>query len=152
MITEDYVSFETAKLLKAKGFTEGEDCFGFYDKKGSIHFCQTFGDISDYDEDTCIDAPTLQMAMRWLRDVHHIVLVVDYDYECTDKSYCYKVYCLGENGKPKRVPIYGARYDIEGNQSIDIVSYRDYERSRFEYVKYEEACEAGIKYCLENLI
>jgi len=162
MITEDYVSFETAKLLKEKGFDE--PCEAWYAEYTSVWGVDSSGDrkyiVIQFDDKNRFDedykflcyAPTLQMAMRWLRDVHHIVLVVDYDYECTDKSYCYKVYCLGENGKPKRVPIYGVGYDIEGNQYRELVSYRDYERSCFEYVKYEEACEAGFKYCLENLI
>ena len=143
IIEENYVSLETAKLLKEKGFDWNCESKRFYPEP-------------DYDQESPngVSAPTLQMAMRWLREVHHIVLVVDYDYdyEYTDKSYCYKVYCLGENGKPERVPIYGVGYDIEGNQHRVLVSYRNYERSFFEYIKYEEACEAAIKYCLKNLI
>jgi len=168
MITEDYVSFETAKLLKEKEFPQEYDryhsmVYNEEDYKDEYEVQRMVletrlvkaGTLSSYPigvpEPKCY-CPTLQMAMRWLREVHHIVLVVDYDYECTDKSYCYKVYCLGENGKPERVPIYGIRYDIEGNQHRDLVSYRDYKRSFSEYAKYEEACEAAIKYCLENLI
>ena len=156
-MTEDYVNFETAKLLKEKGFDE--TCTHVCNiESGKILEADfytsryVYNSWLDKNEPQLIAVPTLQMAMKWLREVHHIVLVVDYDYECTDKSYCYKVYRLGENGKPERVPIYGVGYDIEGNQYRELVSYRDYERSRFEYVKYEEACEAAIKYCLENLI
>ena len=126
MITEDYVSYEIAKLLKAKGFTEGEDCFGFYDKKGSIHFCQTFGDISDYDEDTCIDAPTLQMAMKWLREVHKIAINIGWG-EAFEENYQWWCIILNQN-------------------SGKILRESEYHKT------YEEACEAAIKYCLENLI
>jgi hypothetical protein len=52
-ITEDYVSFEIAKLLKEKGFDE--KVISFYPP----------GDIQ---------RPTLQMAMKWLREVHNINL------------------------------------------------------------------------------
>ena len=98
------------------------------------------------------NAPSLQMAMKWLREVHNILLIPDYDYECTDKSWCYKIYQLGENGKPKRVPVKGVSYDINGEPHVEVVAYRDYERSFADYATKEEAIEEGIKYCLENLV
>ena len=65
-ITEDYVSFETAKLLKEKGFDECplyryDDCGQFwvqggYDKTIKWHF----------------PAPTIQMTMKWLREKHNV--------------------------------------------------------------------------------
>ena len=73
-ITEDYCSFEISKLLKEKGFYS-EDCFAFYNKNGNIGFLQTFGDMSDYLGDNNIDAPTLQMALKWLREVHNIHII-----------------------------------------------------------------------------
>ena len=64
MITEDYVSFETAKLLKEKGFDE--PCIYVYRHDGSE-------DIWDADkEDIACQKPTLQMAMKWLREKHNI--------------------------------------------------------------------------------
>ena len=91
--------------------------------------------------------------MKWLREVHNIIIAIDYDYEFTSDSYCFKIYRLGENGKPERCAVKGEHYDKETNKMVeDIVGYRDYERSCDEYVTYEQACEAAIKYCLENLI
>ena len=146
MITEDYVSFETAKLLKEKGFDEVK-C------QNSPHFAYNKdGQFSGPSWDTEYKTPTLQMAMKWLRDAHNVLVIPDYDYECTDKSYCYKIYKLGENGKPERVPIEGVSYDMLGEPHTEIVAYRDYKRSYSDYKTYEEACEAAIKYCLENLI
>lgn len=64
MITEDYVSFEVAKLLKEKGF---EILTGkVYDNQNKL----------DYQNVVCwqekrlpyISAPTHQMAMKWLRE------------------------------------------------------------------------------------
>ena len=74
MITEDYVSFETAKLLKEKGFDER--CFSFYWSDGSL-------DANSHDKKTNLRnstssnpvAPTLQMAMKWLREVTNSILV-----------------------------------------------------------------------------
>ena len=149
MITEDYVSFETAKLLKEKGFDEV--CIGFYTPQKELHF--TFlGETNSIWLDDSISAPTLQMAMKWLREVHNILLVVDYEYECNTTPYFFKIYRLGENGKPERVPIKGVSYDKDNNATEHIVGYRDWERSKSDYSTYEEAAEAAVKYCIENLI
>ena len=139
MITEDYVSFETAKLLKEKGFWEN---------------CPF--SLSKLDEKTgeaeTVRCPTLQMVVNWLEEVHHILVIPDYIYECTDTSWVYKIYRLGENGKPERNAIIGTSYDSNGNPTLHTVGYRDYDVSEQEYATRTEAVEEGIKYCLENLI
>jgi hypothetical protein len=71
MITEDYVSFETAKLLREKGFREptlayayGQDMIGYYNQPRVT---------DDYKvEAGRYPLPTLQMAMKWLREVHKL--------------------------------------------------------------------------------
>ena len=147
MVTEDYISFDTAKLLKKKGFNWNTDKQFNLDK---IVGDYNITDRSRYPE-KYLDAPTLQMAMKWLREKHDILLIVDYDYECTGTPYCYKIYRLGEYGKPERVAVKGVSYDKYDNPTTHIVGWRDYERSYKDYGTYEDACEAGIKYCL-NLI
>lgn len=144
MITEDYVKFETAQLLEEKGFDE--TCFRWADTKEQY-------ESDDWDVWNCsghaIGIPTLQKAMKWLREVHHIIVAIDYDYEFTDTSYCYKIYQLGENGKPERVAITGVS---DGDEEEHIVGFRDYKRSYKDYATYEDAADDGIRYCLENLI
>ena len=147
MITEDYVSVEIAKLLNEKGFDEV--CFK-YALNGEIYNNGDF--VISHVDDVEVGIPTLQMAVKWLEEVHNILLIPDYDYECTDKSWCYKIYQLGENGKPKRVPVEGVSYDMNGEPHVEVVAYRDYQRSFADYATKEEAIEDGIKYCLENLI
>ena len=63
MITEDYVSFEVAKLLKEKGFDER--CRNSYNLEGKFYVhtqwhypITTMGYV----------APTHQMALKWLRE------------------------------------------------------------------------------------
>ena len=73
-ITEDYVSFETAKLLKEKGFDWNTDKQFNNDK---IVGDYNITDRSRHPE-RYLDAPTLQMAMKWLREVHNIALNVCY--------------------------------------------------------------------------
>lgn len=121
MITEDYVSFETAKLLKEKGFNE--DSWFHYDTDGDI---VTRGYRLNRPDD--VPAWTLQMVMKWLRNVHNIDIDI--------KSY-WKI-------KPK-YHIHGYKYRLHYNNAPnhDI-------NQRFN--SYEEACEVAIKYCLKNLI
>ena len=131
MITEDYASFEIAKLLKEKGFDW--DC----------QYCYIDEDDSDKEQlevptgyDAEIDAPTLQMAMKWLREVHNLhIITLPYapfdrhsyhpDFEA-DKVYIAQLF-------RGIIPIDGI-----GRSVIKLT--------------HEEACEAAIKYCLENLI
>lgn len=147
MIEEDYVSYEIAKLLKEKGFRCATLHY-YYDKDGDLLFSAWNIDAGKNE----FVAPTFQMAIKWLREMHNILVMIDYNYECTSKSYCYKIYHLGKNGKPKRFPVYGVVYDDEGNENKDIISYRDFQLSYSEYTTYEEAVEAAIYYCLEYLI
>ena len=121
MITEDYISFETAKLLKEKGF-DGE-CSRFYMPNG--HGRWKHEHYHDFDISDRIECPTLQMAMKWLREVHKIEVRVIYD---NDKFSWYGA-CNPMNELSQIL----LGFNCESNS-------------------YEETCESGIKYCLENLI
>ena len=169
---ESYVSSETAKILKEKGFREWcRQCYGLdvrhnsepidvdeeYELKDTgreneIEYVDggrmyDFG-CDNFNPDSPYAAPTHQMALKWLREMRNIIVVVDYEYECTSTSYYYKIYRLGEHGKPERVASYGVSYDKDNNPTTHLVGWRDYERSYSSYETYEDACEAGIKYAL----
>ena len=129
MITEDRVTFEIAKLLRDKGFPQNIEHDAWYVVKEFSTGCHwnsctyKVGDITrEYDEKCCIVMPTLQMAMKWLREVHNIAIETEWEH----LWYTYI--------KPMT------------SKSSD----EDYYQC--ESSKYEEACEAAIKYCLENLI
>lgn len=74
MITEDYVSFETAKLLKETGFnglcTAYYDCF----TTDNFHCGNEPTDFNSIDTKirNIVAAPTHQMALKWLREKHNI--------------------------------------------------------------------------------
>ena len=148
MITEDYVSFDTAKLLKEKGFDERTNSYFTGNNEIAISWF-----FSRYNrESTYLSAPTLQMAMKWVQETFNIVIIPNYEYECDSTPWCYKIYRLGEHGKPERVALKCVSYDKDDNPTEHIVGYRYYERSYKDYATKEEALEEGIKYCLENLI
>jgi len=96
MNTEDYVSFEIAKLLKDKGFDEPCLMCYTYDKK--------FGNYGHYNscknsEVFSLTAPTIQSTRKWLRKKHNIDITVDphdvcgewiYQYHlCKDREYLF---------------------------------------------------------------
>lgn len=163
MIMKDYVSFEISKLLKEKGFNE--TCRTFYKSwNNEINLCDcnsshcfeycsnSLLEIYNDKDELNIAAPTHQRAIKWIEEVHHILVVVDYIYECTSTSWVYKIYRLGENGKPERCVVKGTSYDDDNNPTEHIVGYRDYELSYKDYATREEAEDEGIRYVLENLI
>lgn len=139
MITEDYVSFEVAKLLKEKGF-DGKCHSHYYSchyPDGSIQYhkyeSSVKGDKCWYDvyslKTLPVDhylAPTLQIAMKWLREVHHLHIIP----EISDVSRLNPQY-------------YVVIWLTTSKRESYILELFD---------SYEEACEAAIKYCLENLI
>lgn len=131
-ITEDYVSFETAKLLKEKGFDE--KCFQYWhEKDNELVHSRSPCPIRNITNPCFFGpaAPTLQMAMKWLREVHDIFIeIMIFDEEdriglSEDERYCWNIH-----------------YNSTGNiRPFDGTAKTP-----------EEACEAAIKYCLENLI
>lgn len=62
---EDYVNFETAKLLRQKGF-DADNFFSFYNEEGKI------GDISQFNKASSVLCPTLAMVCKWLRLNHNL--------------------------------------------------------------------------------
>lgn len=79
MITEDYVSFETAKLLKEKEFDADIDLW--YNSDGEIfhlyHYDYKYKATKYFD---CVQCPTLQMAMKWLREKNIFIDIFHYNF------------------------------------------------------------------------
>ena len=127
MITEDYVSFEIAKLLKDKGFDEL--CSKKYNCHKSIVPAGRNIELwqnSEFDVDEECSAPTFQMAMKWIRDIHNLDIIVPPQFDNSKWTYSSIIFKLS-------IPC----TEIRLNDNKD---------------KKEEAYEAAIKYCLENLI
>ena len=124
MITEDFCSYEVAKLLKEKGF-DGFKHYGWdeelFDKEHPRNFSLGFDSKEHW-----ISCPTHQMAMKWLREEKRISIIIEFD--LTKRGYCPYVYQLD--------------YDMDW-----VVKWRINTP-----MKYEEAVEAALKYALENLI
>lgn len=129
-ITEDYVSFEIAKLLKEKGFNGL--CNAYYDCFTTDNFHSGYEPTDFNSIDTkirnIVAAPTFQMAMKWLREKHLLHISIEmmnggrWEYEIDDIS----------------VPFDGGvipKYCCDKTFS-----------------NYEKAADDAIKHCLKNLI
>ena len=131
MITENYVNFETAKLLKEKGFDE--NCAALYHLRTGEIIQQGVGYVFNNSQwENFITAPTLQMAMKWLREVHHYYIQIMLD------SWA----CGGHTGYYVVIQKTDSDFEMMLQDAVDEVFYET----------YEEACKAAIKYCIENLI
>ena len=127
MIKEAYCSYEVSKLLKEKGFDW--KCIGYYvdDEPNDIKY-SFLGETNSIWESRCCAAPTHQMAMAWLREKgHNIILTM-----LPKDNNCYVLWT----------------FDICSNKNYKII----WGSKRFKYNSYEDAVEAALKYCLENLI
>lgn len=134
MITEDYVNFDIAKLLKEKGFKgEGEH---FYENNKIINFPNYWHRITPKQRYEAIEAPTLQMVMKWLREMYYLHITVHPGVSEYGFVWTYAIVFAKETGE-------GETYFYKISQiTTPIVKSKS----------YKQAVEAAIKYCLENLI
>ena len=127
MITEDYCSFEIAKLLKEKGFDWRTQYVYTLDGTGS-----TPHKIGNWRAKSNIQKPTHQMTMKWLREEHKVFIYVE-PFITTSGLQGYKPYCTKIGG-----------------EFMWINPLRKYSNTSSD--TYEGAVEAALKYSLENLI
>ena len=127
-ITEDYVSYEVAKLLKEKGFHEKVNHVYHYYTSAPFyqrHLRDFNGEDYKNLRHEYYSAPTLQMAMKWFLKKYNIFICILFLEEYN-----------------------GFGYTIENTLKKKYIATSE----NSSYKEPEEACEAAIKYCLENLI
>lgn len=125
MITETYVSFKTAKLLKEAGFDSL--CRSQYTGRRQVF---TYKLLYNFNEDNGVySRPTQALAARWLREAHSIVVDVAFD-------------------PPKRGDDW--RYFIGDMENM--VWAGDFNSSDKRYDTYEEAMEDALQEALRLII
>jgi hypothetical protein len=117
-MTEEFVTLETAKLLKEKGFDEY--CKHIINHKGLM--METIFRTSKDLPKLFYSCPTQSIAQKWFRETKNLHIEMSYMYG----DYWY--------------------YDILTIPSHDLVGLSD--RPIIHYNTYEEALEAGIKEAL----
>lgn len=128
MITEDFVSYETARLLKEKGFDVYVRSFYEKNEHNTKEEFSTNNALWNYNiSSSHYSAPSVQMAMKWLREREWFICIIPLAFYCGEKAV-----------------EFGYNIWAGDNNEID-------EFSTPVFNTYEEACNAAIKYCLENL-
>lgn len=118
MIEEQFVSFDTAKMLKDAGFDV--PCFNQYTERGTIWHCDC---PENFNKSQCATScPTQALAARWLREKHRIALDVAFIPPSVDGDVWQ--YFVGEMD--------------------DMIWEGEYETGR-KYATYEQAMEAGLQ-------
>ena len=122
MITEDYVSFPISKLLKEKGYKGSFN--GYYNNAGCVvDKPNTFLKEPEYQY---YERVSFYMAMKWLREDHHIhILPQISDPSQVNPKYYIVIWTTGLKRESYILELFNS---------------------------YEEAVEEGIKYCLEDLV
>lgn len=121
-ICEQFVLFDTAKLLKEAGFDV--PCFNQYTERGTIWHCDW---PENFNQSQCATScPTQALAARWLREKHHINVYACFDYEKFDER---KWFFTREH----------TMVNDDSAVYCDVINYDS----------YEEALEAGLKHGLE---
>lgn len=130
MIEEEFVSFDTARMLKEAGFEANLKTRYVEEEKDEWAFWDSGTERSDYNYfDDTITCPTQALAARWLREVHRIV--VDATFIPPSVNGDVWQYFVGEMD--------------------DMVWEGDYEPSDCKYATYEQAMEAGLQEAIKSI-
>lgn len=125
-ISEDYCSFETAKLLKEKEFDAPvKNYYSIYIEDAKYNLQKKYGAKKNWNSlALSISRPSQSLVMKWLREVHHLT-----------------------------IDIFHFREWKVNIKTTDDYLKADYDNPELKPSEtYEEACEAAIRYCLEKLI
>ena len=147
----NFIDKQLAIKLKEKGFDK--PCFGWYyinipagraEDELILNTSNTRGVayedllhshnevLAYYPADRCVDAPTIEQALEWLREEKEIDIVI---------------YPIDRN----TIYMGGEKYIL----SIYFCGKRDYKihkDNNDKFVKWKDACIAGIEYAVDNLI
>lgn len=161
MKNEDFCSYETSKMFKEIGFDEP---FYFYYRSDDdikiIHHVVASQPLS-YNlkyVDEVIAAPTYQEAMRWLRDEKNINIEISTFWptnpKLTIRPYTFLICDFRENRDKDRGGKFHTGYSSQANMDEFLIK-NDYLKEGLgfgEFLKYEEAVDAAMKYCREHLL
>jgi hypothetical protein len=139
MITEQYVTFETAKTAKGKGFNENTDSYyltvdgatrlhHIWDKNCSVKFPANNEKLTEITElsgyNNYISAPTQSLLAGWLREIRNVNVTVRF-----------------------RKDICKYFYEVENIQ----ISEDGFVSGKKQFSRYEHAMEEGLRCALNFL-
>lgn len=149
-VTEDYVSYEIAKLLNEKGFKiDTNNDYWKIGEDNTMYFMSSVGAYTSnpnivyafYRPENSYPCPTLQMTMKWIREMYHIEINITFGFPYnsligkSEYKYFWSI-----------VKVYDDHLEYPMNKP-DSMEYHEEQANT-----YEEAIESALKYILENLI
>lgn len=144
---EDFVSFEIAKKLKEKGFSE--ECLAYYTSEYTLYNNEIvltddkYLVVSEIDYEEClrsyntqkdrllrtiVDAPTISQVLKWLREEKKIHVNIDI------------------------IKAYPAAKLIYWGYNIVLIDKYEVNHSEWNSNSFEQAALAGIEYVIDNLM
>ena len=129
MITETYISLETAKLLKSKGITVSED----KDDLGRLYihaYTKEGKEVWGCYHPDYYPIFTYSLTMKYLREIHNLSIEV------------YRTAC----------GYVSAIVKIPSGTDLEYLKYSGDDLASGQYTTWEKACDAAIIYSLEHLI
>ena len=133
MIQGQYISFEVAKLLRKKGFVQDGMWFYYEPTK------ELTDSYYPAEDELFFAAPTQSLTMRWLREEHNLFIEIQcYGCEADKEAHYEFSYVISE-------------FVLIDNKICTTLGLEE-KKAKSRFNSYEEACEAAIEYCLENLI
>ena len=140
---DQIVSLETAMLLKEKGFNE--PCSYYYEDDELYKLAYYHGDGTGFvcnnspindrllcEEMQCT-APTQSLAQRWLREIHNVTFNANPHSNNGEIVYIITI------------------KNISNKKCIDFNVMMDTRNKATMFDTYEDAIEAGLKYCLKTI-
>lgn len=130
-LVEEFVYLPIAIMLKEKGFNEY--CFAYYSTDNdSFEFELPGGGVLNYNlNENCFATPTIQMVLKYLREIHHVCITI-YPFVDTNTKQC-------------TWDILITKTDGEENPFGDGSDIKEI------FYDFEEAAQFAIKYVLEKL-
>lgn len=128
-IQEDYVSFETAKLLKEKGFDVHCNSL-YYDNSGNVSEIGNYNSEDNEEDGPHSSRPSQTLSVKWIRENFGMHIKIDWflkDDNSIDWDFC--------------IQKIGTDIDEKGNSEY----LRDYDPET-GFNSPEEATEAALKY------
>ena len=117
---DEFITFETAKLAKEKGFDEY--CKYHFDQEGA-RFNNNMNPTKNSEWNNCMTQPTQSLLQRWLREVHNIYIFIS-STRISDNKRNYE-------------------YDVQQDKDLQPVFYKD------KILTYEQALEESLLKALE---
>lgn len=142
---EQLIEFETAKLVKEKGFNHPTLCFYGEDENVYLYDNPMYHNNNDSDKRDRWSCPTQSLLQRWLREEHDLTIQIipeGFDKNTAKTNWCYLISRLSD--KKTREDYLKGSLGQDGDLFLRPESINSKDWYLKENKTYEEALEKGL--------